>query len=344
MSFEDVHGSDAGEAGTSSLPPWEEITGEVCITSMLTAISVTNSDGVLHRDGRMERVTLERVQSEGGSWGFRLADAAASWGEAPYDVSIVGYNSVYHLRLAGGALKGTWLMATTPERVVRARHREHRRRPAPQELRARFQHPRSGDPELRERRIRDLSQGGLSLQLDVEDRLVAGLSLSLKVKLGDEEPVDLQGEVRHISGARDEGRRVCGLKVQTRSARDAALWNRLVRQARVPTLGASSRAGDLPAVPWDLYAISDFLRSSEEAPSHRDDAPASICPPPLSTSFPQGRFDATLTDVLIQQGWPSTQGEVAGSPGSVRRAPRQVPTPRHVTFVIRDPLDEMFEE
>ena len=59
------------------------------------------------------------------------AEPGAEWGEAPYDIEVVGYNSAYRMRVAALDARGDWLVTPLPQRLWRVRHRWHRRVPRP---------------------------------------------------------------------------------------------------------------------------------------------------------------------------------------------------------------------
>lgn len=252
----------------SPLPVQEEISGLERIESVLTAISAMNNKGVLRRPGRTVRVMLERLDAERGLVHWRCTEPGAGWGEAPYELEVVGYNSAYRMRLEGPAAQGDTLVTRLPERLFRVRHRAHRRVKAPAGLRARFEHPLWKELGRREREVVDLSFSGLGLHVDPDDLVFPGLFLMLELALADGESLSLSAEVRHVSAARSDGRRMAGLEVRPRTERDQVLWTRFVSQSLCPTTHTSE---NFLAPLWDLYDASGYFNLAGKSSEHFDE-------------------------------------------------------------------------
>ncbi len=287
----------SAEPEASPLPVLEELSGGERIESLLTAISTLGSKGVLRRPGRRVRVALERLDLEAGLLHWRCTEPGAQWGEPPYELEVVGYNSAYRMRLPGPMAEGERLVTRLPERLWRVRHRWHRRVPAPPGLRARFGHPLWKEVGRREREVVDISFSGLALRGGSEDLVFPGLLLPLEVETAGGGFLSLSGEVRHVSSARRDGPRVFGLEVRPMTERDAVEWTRLVSQALCP----STRSSEEWLEPlWDLYAASGSFhlagRSSEDFAE-------------LRRSFIDlGRRAARQPRLFCQTVWPSERG------------------------------------
>ncbi|MGN6110764.1 MAG: PilZ domain-containing protein [Kofleriaceae bacterium] len=233
------------------------------IHSMLAALGASGNQGVLRRLGHSMshsvRVVLERVDSKTSQLEWRtgepVAGASAGWGEAPYGVDLIGYNSAYRLRLDEGAALGDRLVTPLPERISRLRHRWHRRVPAPAGVRARFHHPVWRELGELQRDVVDLSFSGLGIRCETEDLVFPGLApLHIELETGDGQTLTLRGEIRHVS-PRADGHLLCGLSVQPSSA-DEARWVRFVAQAASPATRTSEHEAEGL---WDVFTLSGFL-------------------------------------------------------------------------------------
>jgi hypothetical protein len=295
--LEDALRRGSAEPEASPLPVQEEISSAERIESILTAISAMSNRGVLRRPGRTVRVALERLDAERGLVHWRCAEPGADWGESPYELEVVGYNSAYRMRVVAPAAEGETLVTPLPERLWRVRHRWHRRIPAPSGLRARFDHPVWKELGRREREVVDLSFSGLGLRVEPDDLVFPGLFLTLELELAGGECVYLSGEVRHVSFAREDGRRTCGLEVRPRTERDALLWMRFVSQSLCP----STRTSESLLEPlWDLYDASGYFNLAGKAPEHFDT---------LRRDFIDlGRRAGELPQLFCQTVWPSERG------------------------------------
>lgn len=285
------------EPEASPLPVQEEVTGEERIEAILTAIAATNARGVLRRPGRTARVVLERLEAERGLLSWRCTEPDAEWGEPPYELEVVGYNSAYRMRLPGPVARGDALVTRLPERLWRVRHRWHRRVSAPKGLRARFEHPLWKELGRREREVVDLSFSGLALRGGDEDLVFPGLFVPVELETLEGERLTLSGEVRHVSSAREDGRRVFGLEVRPRTERDAVLWMRLVSQSLCPSTRTSE---DYLGPLWDLYAASGYFTLAGKSTHHFDE---------LRRDFTRlGKKAARLPHLFCQTVWPSERG------------------------------------
>ncbi len=290
-----VRGSAQPEA--SPLPVQEEISGLERIESVLTAISAMNNRGVLRRAGRTVRVMLERLDSERGLLHWRCTEPGAEWGQPTYEIEVVGYNSAYRMRLEGSVAQDGTLVTRLPERLWRVRHRAHRRVAAPEGLRARFDHPLWKELGRRERAVADVSFSGLGLCVGSEDLVFPGLFLMLELEMADGECLYLSGEVRHVSPARNDGRRVAGLEIRSRTEKDAAQWTRFVSQTLSP---ATRTSEDYLGPLWDVYDASGYFNLASKSAEHFAE---------LRRSFVDlGQRSAQLPHLICQTVWPSERG------------------------------------
>ncbi|QRK04622.1 hypothetical protein JQX13_30770 [Archangium violaceum] len=281
----------------SPLPVQEEISSGERIQSILTAISAMANKGVLRRPGQLVRVSLERVDAEQGLLYWRCAEPDSGWGESPYELELVGYNSAYRMRLESPVARGEWLVTPLPERLRRVRHRWHRRLPAPAGLRACFEHPLWKELGRREREVVDFSFSGLGLLVDAEDLVFPGLFLPLELETADGERISLSGEVRYVSFASREGRRVCGLEVRPSTERDEVPWMRFVSQSLCP----STRTSETLLEPlWDLYAASGYFNLAGKTAEHF----AEIRRDFIDLGLRAGK----LPQLFCQTVWPSERG------------------------------------
>jgi hypothetical protein len=281
----------------SPLPVQEEITGAERIKSILTAISAMSNKGVLRRPGRTVRVALERLDVERGLLHWSCAEPGGEWGEPPYEMEVVGYNSAYRMRLAEAAAQQEGLVTRLPERLWRVRHRWHRRVMAPAGLRARFVHSLWKQLGWLEREVVDLSFSGLGLRVSPEDLVFPGLILPLELETAGGECLFLSGEVRHVSSSQSDGRTVAGLAIRPRTERDAVLWTRFVSQSLCPSTCTSET---LLAPLWDLYGDSGCFDLKGRASEHVDE---------LHRGFIDlGKRTAQLPHLFCQTVWPSERG------------------------------------
>jgi len=281
----------------SPLPVQEEIVGGERVGAVLRKIAALGNKAVVRRPGQTARMTLERVDAQGGRLYWRCAEPGAGWGGASAELEVVGYNSAYRMRLETRSSEGGLWVTSLPERLWRVRHRWHRRVSAPEGTRVRFEHPLWSELGWLEREVVDVSYSGLSLRSGTEDLLFPGLFLPLEVETARGERISLRCEVRHVSFSQVDGRRLCGLEARPLTPRDSVLWMRFVSQ----TLSPSTRSGEEWLQPlWDLYAASGYFNLAGKS-SHHFDA--------LRRDFIDlsGRA-AKLPHVFCQTVWPSERG------------------------------------
>lgn len=295
--MEDVLRRGGAEPASSPLPVQEEVSGARRIASVLQSLAVVGTRGALRLPGRALRMKLERVEVDEGRLSWRCEEPCSPFEGRPAELEVVGYNSAYRMRVAVLRTEGPQLVTALPERLWRVRHRWHRRVAAPQGLRAHFEHPLWKHLGWRERQPLDLSYSGLGLSVDVEDLLFPGLFLPVDLETAEGERIGLSCEVRHVSHAWDEGRRVAGLEVRPRTPEDSARWMRFVSQ----TLSPATRTSETLLEPlWELYDASGYFqlagKSSEHFAAMRRDF------------LDVGQRTAALPHLWCQTVWPSERG------------------------------------
>lgn len=219
-------------------------------------VGLCGNRGVLRRMGRTLGMVLERFDPSTSQLEWRTDVSESDWGEAPCEVDLVGYNSVYRMTLEAGGAHGDRLVTPLPTRILRIRHRRHRRFPAPVGTRVRFHHPLwQGVWEVARDAV-DLSFSGIGVRARPEDLVFPGLLPPLLELHTDEgQTIRLRGEIRHVSTVRADGMVLCGLSVQPHTA-DEARWLGFVSQASAP---ATRTSEDLEDGLWDVFVESGYL-------------------------------------------------------------------------------------
>ncbi|HZI15337.1 MAG TPA: hypothetical protein VE153_33505 [Myxococcus sp.] len=260
------------EPGAPSLPVQDLIEHGERIRSILGAICASSNEGMLRREGRPVRLVLERLHPASAQLEWRAEAPVDDWGDAPFELDVIGYNSAYRMRLESGTAVGDRLFTPLPERLFRIRHRWHRRAPAPAGASVRFHHPLWRELGELDREVADLSFSGLAIRCRPEDLVFPGLlPPRLEMHTGNGQVIPLRGEIRHVSGPREDGTVLCGLSALPYSS-DEARWVRFVSQ----TLSPATRTGeDLEDGLWELFTRSGFFslagKSAEEFEALRRD-------------------------------------------------------------------------
>ncbi|MFP2926022.1 hypothetical protein ACLESO_12540 [Pyxidicoccus sp. 3LG] len=285
------------EPAASALPVMDTISQVERIRSILVAICASGNKCVLRRMGRTVRMVLERFNPSTSQLEWRTEETVAEWGEAPYDIDVIGYNSAYRMKMDVGTPDGDRLLTPLPEVLFRIRHRWHRRVPAPAGVSVRFHHPLWRELGELQREVVDLSFSGLCIRCRPEDLVFPGLLpplLELHTDAG--HVISLRGEIRYVSSARADGTVLCGLSVQPYSS-DEARWVRFVSQTMSP---ATRTSEDLEDGLWDLFTRSGFFslagKSSEEFEEKR-------------LAFrSMAKRGAEIPQLFCQAVWPSERG------------------------------------
>jgi hypothetical protein len=287
------------EPVASPLPIQEAVTETERIRKVVSTLASVGNKGVLRRPGQSVHVVLEHFDAERELLSWRCTDEGAVFGEPPYDVELVGYNSAYRMHLVTPEPQGNHMVTSLPKRLWRVRHRWHRRVPAPAGLHARFLHPLWG-AQLgeRSRELVDVSFAGLSLRIDSDDLVFPGLVLQpLEVDVPGQDPIRLRAEVRHVSRSQVGGMRVCGLEVHACTTQDEARWVHLVSQELCPTTRTSNEMLDAL---WQLFIDSRYFNLGGKSAEHFEE---------LRGSFAElGQRAARLPRLFCQTVWPSERG------------------------------------
>lgn len=283
------------EPAASALPIQEEIVDRERIRAVLSGIAAIGNKGVLRRMGRTLRISIEQCDAETGELRWSTEDVSQSdWGEAPYDIDIIGYNSAYRLRLTQATARGNRMVTPMPSQLWRIRHRWHRRVPAPPGATIRFKHPLWRELPTIERPAVDLSLGGFCIRNAPDDLVFPGLHLpDIELDTGDGERIRLKGEVRYVA-ARAGG--VCGVAV-TPHPSDEPAWVRFVSQTLCPTTRTSE---NLLEPLWDLFIMSGYFNLAGKTAEDFDI---------LKRDFVTlARRAAQIPQLFCQTVWPSERG------------------------------------
>jgi PilZ domain-containing protein len=173
--------------------------------------------------------------------------------EAPFDVQLEGFHSVYQFQWSGDPV------AAPPDTIVRVRRRRQRRARAPFRLRARFTHPLWDTIQVNAP-VHDVSLEGLSFDTDAfRDLLYPGLVLrDLEVHWKGGVPIRCEATVRHVTQRAHSGQHRVGVSLDLPPL-GAALWQREVEGVLHPQ---TLRGAHGPAVFWENYTISGYFNLS----------------------------------------------------------------------------------
>ncbi|MCP3099569.1 hypothetical protein LZ198_11895 [Myxococcus sp. K15C18031901] len=244
------------EPAASALPVQDTIEDAERIRAILAAICTARNKGVLRRMGRSVRMELERLNSATGQLEWRVDETVTGWGEAPYEVDIIGYNSAYRMRLEATGGAEDQLLTPLPAQLQRIRHRWHRRVPAPEGTSVRLHHPLWRELGELKRDLVDLSFSGLCIRCKPEDLMFPGLlPPHIELDTGMGQTLTLRGELRYVTSVRPDGFVLCGLSVQPYSS-DEARWVSFVSQTTTPT---TRTAEGLTEGLWDVFTLSGFF-------------------------------------------------------------------------------------
>ncbi|MES2643411.1 MAG: hypothetical protein V4850_28260 [Myxococcota bacterium] len=245
-------------------PATEPITDMARIEARIRALAAQESPALVRTATGVVRGHLVAAVSDGPfPLQFRSMTAIP---DAPFDLELQGYNSVYRLGVTRLVRIGDAVAVPLPTRLVRMQNRKSRRAEAPTGFLISFTHPVLPGLEVR-RPVRDLSRNGLSFETRVEqDMLCAGLRLRdivVTTPLGG--VVHFDAEVRIVHPPRDGRGAACGIRLTPSSEADTARWNQVVGTALNPTtrLGATWTEDT-----WDLYTASGYFSLSGKAQAH----------------------------------------------------------------------------
>jgi len=252
------------EPAASALPVQDTIEEAERIRSILVAICASSNRGVLRRMGRTVRMVLERFNPETEQLEWRSEEPVAGWGEEPYDIDVIGYNSAYRMKPESGTTDGDRLFTPLPAQLFRIRHRWHRRVPVPAGVSVRFHHPLWRELGEMEREVVDVSFSGMCVRCRPEDLVFPGLLPPLlELHTVDGQTLSLRGEIRYVGSVRADGTVLCGLGVLPYTS-DEARWVRFVSQAASPNTRTSENLEDGL---WDLFTRSGFFSLAGRTPA-----------------------------------------------------------------------------
>ncbi|WP_224363952.1 PilZ domain-containing protein [Hyalangium versicolor] len=207
---------------------------------------------------------------------------------------MAGYNSVYRMRLQEGTWEKDQLRTPLPERLLRIRHRAHRRVAPPPATRIHLPLPTWPGQECE---VLDVSFGGLGVRLLPGEKLEPGTVLpSSTLVTEDGAPIHLRAEIRHVS-VTAVGTSVCGLRVEPLTGLDMNRWRELVTRSLCPTTRTD---GSLVEPLWQLFIDSGYFSLASHSAEGFED---------LRTSFVDlGRRAAHLPHLMCLTAWPSSRG------------------------------------
>lgn len=285
------------EPAASALPVQDTIDQAERVRSILVAICASGNKGVLRRMGRSVRMVLERFNPATSQLEWRTDETVTEWGEAPYDMDVIGYNSAYRMKLEAGTTEGDRLFTPLPAQLFRIRHRWHRRVQAPAGVRVSFHHPLWRELGELEREVVDLSFSGMCIRCRPEDLMFPGLLPPLlELRTDNDQVISLRGEIRYVSSVRADGSVLCGLSVLPYSS-DEARWVRFVSQAASPNTRTSENLEDGL---WDLFTRSGFFSLAGKSAEEFEE---------LRLAFRHmAKKAAEIPQLFCQAVWPSERG------------------------------------
>ncbi|MEO7328013.1 MAG: hypothetical protein ABI193_05510 [Minicystis sp.] len=196
-----------------------------------------------------------------------LWSLTGKWGEAPFVVDLVGYNSLFRIHIQEVQVTGEHAETPIPASIERVRSRHQRRGAAAEGVEITLRHPLWAGIPVLTRALRDVSFGGLSFLTDANaDMLFAGLPLPLiELRREGHPSLSLRGEVRAVT--RVGGQDLVGLRVEPHSSGDLPRWNALVAEMLYPT---TSNGTEWSEMVWDLYRSSGYFNLSGKQPDAFD--------------------------------------------------------------------------
>ncbi len=288
------------EPAASALPVQDTIDEAERIRAILMAISTGGNKGVLRRMGRTIRVVLQRLSPESRQLEWHAEDPDVDWGEAPYDIDVIGHNSAHRMKLEAGTTDGNRLITRMPDVLFRIRHRWHRRITAPEGVSVTFHHPLWRELGEMERSVVDLSFSGLCIRCRPEDLLFPGLLPPLlEIHTSDGQAISLRGEIRYVTSVRADGTVLCGLSVAPYSS-DEARWVRYISQTANPNTCTTDQ--QLEGL-WDVFTLSGFFSLAGKGSEAFDQ---------LKQDFAHmAKRAVEIPQLFCQAVWPSERGPEA---------------------------------
>lgn len=223
------------------------------------------------------------------------------WGEPPYAVEMVGYNSIHRLVFAEARREESGLISTPiPPTVERIRHRWFRRVAVRGAVTLQFRHPLWPELVIPKRYLKDISYAGLSFETDRDHDLVfPGLEIAeLTIETEGGISLRMRGQIRFVSQPKEPGGlSMCGMSVTPRSVSDEPLWTHIVSQQLHGTLKSDLGA---PEPVWSLFESSGYFQLSGKSASQFEI---------LKSSFlTVGERAISAPRLISQVVWPSARG------------------------------------
>jgi hypothetical protein len=290
-----------GLARLAHRPPQvrETVSESTRVRSIVKALAAVGNEGRIETIDGALLVKIAAVAENGTlQW-----DGPSGWGEGPYYVDFVGYNSVFRMCFTQAVVAGDRVETPMPASIERVRYRANRRAEAQQRLEVSLYHPLW--PRLPQicKEVRDISFGGLSFAMTLDtDMLFPGLTIpTMEIRSEKGDLVRLRGEVRAISVV--NGEEIAGLSVEPFSSRDELRWHRLIADM----LHAHTRTSENLLQPlWNLFEDSGYFKLAGRTSEYFAD---------LQRNFiDMGRRSADAPQLVCQVVWPSDRGvEATGS-------------------------------
>jgi hypothetical protein len=287
----------AAEPARSLVMSREHIDAPDRIKALVSMLVHTGGAGVL----KGADVPVQAVRVETEPEGRITWQSPKEWGEPPYSIEMVGYNSIHCLSVPT-ATRGADDLITTPlpAYVERVRRRWFRRVQVTGEVTVQFRHPLWPELSVPPRKVRDISYAGLSFEADRDEDLVfPGLEIAeMVVDVGDELVIRLRGQVRFVAAPKEKGEMVlCGMSITPRSVSDEPRWMQLVSRELHGTLKSGIGA---PEPVWHLLEQSGYFQLSGKSPTHFD---------ALKMPFMEvGTRGNASPRISYQVAWPSSRG------------------------------------
>ena len=273
-------------------------------------------------------------------------DSPREWGTPPYIIDMGGYNSIHRIHVPSVEVDAEGRTLTPmPTRIERVRHRWFRRCKVRRSITVSYRHPLWPEVTVSARPVIDISFAGISFEVDMDNDLVfPGLEMTdIELRVEDEPPLYIHGEVRYVVPARNGAPARCGLKVAPRSPKDDGPWMRLVSQELHTT---TQNGTETPESVWGLLQQSGYFNLSGKSPDHFE---------PMKKSFIEfGTRAAAAPRIICQAVWPSERGiEASLSAAKVyagswlvhqlAKRPGRAPGVAHTRQILRDIYLRAFE-
>lgn len=291
---------DRGAAALPTEAPQvhEEFRDPERMQKIINALSILTGEGTLRGAGIMAHLRLEGLADD-GSVIWLHDETLKDWGDGPWAIEVVGYNSLYNIYFETAKTEAGRTITAPPRLVTRTRHRFFRRATMTSPRKVRYLHPRWNDDGVSEGVIKDVSYGGMSFEFDSDKSvLFPGLRIPMFTVEGqDGEPIRLTGVIRSVTSSPTAGKMLCGVAVSPWCAEDEPHWIRVVATQLHPRTDTSE---NLLEELWNLFDTSGYFnlagRSAEDFAALK------------RKFFTVGRRAADAPHLICQAVWPSPKG------------------------------------